>query len=228
MLLEWVVERRKLAREFKHGAMRLKGASSVLRASFAGLGLHTRSAEGGTIKHALSMRRPIEGTDHRRLAHAIGLEVFQSFAWGTASLPGALLSWWAVKLMGKDEMVAKIRGKVSTAAQFAGDLVRFNSQRLKSYLRKGVFGGDLRDVVATLERLCEQSGRDAGMLAKQINDLAEIRQMAIEHDRIRRELAHLAVNDANLTARIDGKRDGFRVIAHKDGEQVMLYQQARQ
>jgi hypothetical protein len=140
-----------------------------------------------------------------------------------------LVSWWAEKLLGKDEMVTKIRGKVSTAAQFAGDLVSFNSRRIKSYLRKGMFGGDLRDVVVTLERLCEQSGRHAGMLAKQIDDLAEQDQTdGEEHDRIRRELAHLAVNDANLTARIDGKRDGFRISAHKDGERVMLYQQARQ
>jgi hypothetical protein len=101
-----------------------------------------------------------------------------------------------------------IREKLNVAEQFAAAFERFNSN-IRSYLRKGLFGGDLGDVVSTLERVCEQSDRDTRLLAKQIGDLTEqIRQMTIENDRIRRELAHLAVNEANLTASING--NGFR------------------
>jgi hypothetical protein len=99
--------------------------------------------------------------------------------------------------------------KLNLGEQFVAAFARLNSLNIKSYLRKGLFGGDLRDVVSTLEHVCEQSDHDTRLLAKQIGDLAEqIRQMTIENDRIRRELAHLAVNVAKLTASIN--RNGLR------------------
>jgi hypothetical protein len=123
-------------------------------------------------------------------------------SWVVQVLVGRVPTLWGI-------MATEICEKLNMATHLAAALARFKSLSIKSYLRKGLFGGDLRDVVSTLERVCEQSDRDTRLLAKQISDLTEqIRQMTIENDRIRRELAHLAVNEANLTASING--NGFR------------------